>query len=137
MTVGMLIRLAGCILFACAPAANAAERAKAEVACTPTATPLEYDCTIKLIEARNKQPLNGVDVTLGADMPSMPMAHNVRPAKAIADETPGVYRARLQLEMHGDWALQINLAGRVRDRVVKRMRFEPAKRGGSSGRKHH
>jgi hypothetical protein len=27
--------------------------------------------------------------------------------------------------MHGDWVLKLDLAGPVRDRIVKSMRFEP------------
>ena len=63
-------------------AAAADVRAKADVACQPTATALVYDCAIKLTDARSGVPLTGVQVTVGADMPSMPMAHNVRPARA-------------------------------------------------------
>ena len=104
--------------------AAAAERAKADVACQPAAKPLQYDCTIGLTNARTGTPLTKVKVTVGADMPSMPMAHNVRPATAVPLEEPGSYRVRIELEMHGDWALQINLAGTIRDRVIKTMRFE-------------
>jgi hypothetical protein len=63
-------------------------------------------------------------LTVGADMPSMPGAHSVRPVKAVPEDEPGRYRARLELEMHGDWALQLNLAGPLRDRVIKVLRFE-------------
>jgi hypothetical protein len=101
-------------------------RARAEVACAPTARSLQYDCTIRLTDARTGAALAGVGLTVGADMPSMPMAHNVRPAPASATGEPGVYRARIELEMHGDWALKLDLTGPVRDRIVKRMRFEPA-----------
>jgi hypothetical protein len=100
-------------------------KAKAEVTCSATAKPLEYDCTIKLSDRRNGEPLTGVDVTIGADMPSMPMAHNVKPAKAMPGNEPGTYRANIKLEMHGDWAVKVDLAGPVRDRIVKSMRFEP------------
>ena len=31
------------------------------------------------------------------------------------------------LEMHGDWALQLNLSGPLRDRVVTMLRFDPDK----------
>jgi hypothetical protein len=103
--------------------AEAQTRAKADVTCAPTAKPLVYDCAITLVDAGGA-PLAGVEVTLGADMPSMPMAHNVRPVKGEPGSEPGVYRARLELEMHGDWALKVDVAGRVRDRVVKPMRFE-------------
>ncbi len=80
-------------------------KAKAEVSCAATAKPLEYDCAIKLSNARSGAALTGVEVTVGADMPSMPMAHNVKPAKATPGSEPGTYRAQIKLEMHGDWAV--------------------------------
>jgi hypothetical protein len=110
----------------CAPqTAFAQARAKAEVACRPTSTALQYDCTITLTNARTSEPLSGVTLTVGADMPSMPMMHNVRPVKATPGEKSGTYQASLLLEMHGDWALQLNLSGPLRDRVVTNLRFEP------------
>jgi hypothetical protein len=102
----------------------AAERARADVSCQPGAKALQYDCVIKLTNARTGVPLSKVDLTVGADMPSMPMAHNVRPVKATPTQEPGTYRAAIELEMHGDWALQLNLAGELRDRVITTMRFE-------------
>ena len=100
-------------------------KAKAEVSCAATAKSLEYDCAIKLSDARSEAALTGVEVTVGADMPSMPMAHNVKPVKATPGSEPGTYRAQIKLEMHGDWAVKVDLAGPVRDRIVKSMRFEP------------
>ena len=100
-------------------------KAKAEVSCDATAKPLEYDCAIKLSDARSEAALTGVEVTVGADMPSMPMAHNVKPAKAMPGNEPGTYRAHIKLEMHGDWVVKLDLVGPVRDRIVKSMRFEP------------
>ena len=100
-------------------------KAKAEVSCSAAEKPLEYDCAIKLSDQRSGAALTGVDVTVGADMPSMPMAHNVKPVKASPGNEPGTYRARIVLEMHGEWAVKVDLAGQVRDRIVKSMRFEP------------
>jgi hypothetical protein len=57
-------------------------------------------------------------------MPSMPAAHSVRPVKATEEQDKGTYRARIALEMYGDWALRLELSGAVRDRVVKLLRFE-------------
>ena len=113
------------MLTLCAPEHAAAQvRAKAEVACTPSAEQLHYDCTIKLANARTNEPLSGVGLTVGADMPSMPSMHNVRPVKATEGAEKGTYRARIVLEMHGDWALRLDLSGAVRDRVVRVLRFE-------------
>ena len=104
---------------------HAAEvRAKADVTCQPTGTPLQYDCTIRLLHARTNEPLSDVALTVGANMPSMPLAHNVRPVKATVGTAPGTHEARIELEMLGDWALRLDLTGKVRDRVVKVLRFE-------------
>jgi hypothetical protein len=100
-------------------------KARAEVSCSAAAKPLEYDCTIKLSDSRSGEALTGIEVTVGADMPSMPMAHNLKPAKAMPGNEPGTYRAHIKLEMHGDWVVKLDLAGPVRDRIVKSMRFEP------------
>ncbi len=104
--------------------AHAQVRARAEVTCRPASEKLHYDCIVKLANARTGEPLSGMRLTVGADMPSMPAAHNVRPVAATEDQDKGTYRARIVLEMHGDWALQLDLSGAVRDRVVKLLRFE-------------
>jgi hypothetical protein len=103
--------------------ALAADRARATVACTPAPEKLAYDCTLKLSNARTGAPLDQAEVSIGADMPSMPLAHNVRPVTATATGTPGEYQARLTLEMHGDWALRLKVAGPVKDQLVEVLRF--------------
>lgn len=103
--------------------AHAQVRAKAEVSCRP-AEKLQYDCVIKLANSRTSEPLSGLTLTVSADMPSMPGAHNARPVKATEEQDKGTYRARIALEMYGDWAVRLELSGAVRDRVVKLLRFE-------------
>lgn len=105
-------------------AAFAQVRAKAEVACRPAVEKLQYDCIIKLANSRTNERLSGLDLMVGADMLSMPAAHSVRPVKAEEDQEKGTYKARIVLEMYGDWALHVDLIGPVRDRVVKVLRFE-------------
>jgi hypothetical protein len=112
-----------------ATAALAADRAGAVIDCKATSQSLVYDCTIKLSNARTAAPLEGATVTVGADMPSMPMAHNVRPVTAAAGAVPGEYRARLELEMHGDWALRLKIAGPLRDQLVEVKNFNQAGSG--------
>jgi YtkA-like protein len=118
---------AGLIAAACLADAASAQstRAKADVDCKPAGQLLHYDCVIKLVNARTSEPLAGVTLMVGADMPSMPMMHNVRPVKATPGADSGTYQARLVLEMHGDWAVQLNLSGPVRDRVIANIRFDP------------
>ena len=85
-----------------------------------------YECRIRL--ARGGEPLTGVQVTVGADMPSMPMAHQVKPVKAQPTKTPGEYRALLDLEMSGEWAVKLRLSGAVRDQLVLHYTFtEPGR----------
>jgi hypothetical protein len=120
-----LIAVCGVLL---AAGASAAERAKADIHCQPAGAPLTYDCVLHLTEARSGTPIEGARVTVGADMPSMPMAHNVRPVAAAAAGEPGLYRLRLELAMEGEWALRIALAAPFRDQVVRVVRF-----GGESG----
>lgn len=117
---------AACVtLFLCpADVAQAQTRAKADVTCKPAGAALHYDCIIKLVEARGNAPLSGVTLSVGANMPSMPGMHHLRPVQAVEDEK-GTYRAQLILEMHGDWALALNVSGKMRDRVIKALRFEP------------
>jgi len=124
------------------PASAQNIRAKADVVCEPTKESLKYDCKIKLVDARTNAPLAGVTLTVGADMPSMPGAHNVRAVTAEAQGVPGTYRAVLELEMTGVWALHLNIAGATRDRVVKVLRFgddlatQPTKKHQHHNHKH-
>jgi YtkA-like len=120
---GAMIMIAAIVL--CTPqAAHTQVRAKADVGCQPAAEKLQYDCTIRLANSRTNEPLTGITLMVGADMPSMPAAHNVRPVAASEDADKGTYRASITLEMYGDWALRLDLAGAVRDRVIKLLRFE-------------
>ena len=117
---------AAVVLSALSVPAHAQVRAKADVTCKQAGGPLQYDCMVKLIDARSNAPLTGVTLSIGADMPSMPGIHHLRPALAVEDAEKGTYRARLVLDMHGECALQLNLSGPLRDRVVKLLRFEGA-----------
>lgn len=132
----MRILFALILAFAALPAL--AQRAHAELTCKFTGTDFVYDCTIHL--TRGGQPLSDVDITFGADMPSMPMAHNVKPVKAKAGKTPGQYEARLDLEMTGEWAVKLRLAGAVRDQLILKYDFDekgarPSAPAGSRPRK--
>jgi hypothetical protein len=95
-----------------------AQRIRADLQCRFTGTDFVYDCLIRLTP-----PTPRVQVTVGADMPSMPMAHNVRPVKAKPDKVPGQYRATLDLDMTGEWAVKLRLSGAVRDLLVLHYEF--------------
>jgi len=99
-----------------------AQRANGKIDCKATGTDFVYDCTIRLTQAG--KPLTGAKVTLGADMPSMPMAHNVRPSNAVPGPAPGEYRAKLDLEMLGEWAVKVRLDGPVKDLLILHYSFD-------------
>ena len=112
-------------------AALAGERVAADVSCT-AAEKLTYDCMIMLKGKKSGEPVEGAEVIVKADMPSMPMAHNIRPVKAVPGAMPGHYTATLELEMLGEWALTLDVSGPTRDRVVKKLDF-----GAASGEAEH
>ena len=122
-----MTRLPAALALFLAAASAAAQRLAADVDCRPTKHDLVYDCRIALKEAKSGKPVNGAEVSVGADMPSMPMAHNVKPVKASAGATPGEYHARIALEMFGEWALRLNVRGPVRDVIVKKLDFREPK----------
>jgi hypothetical protein len=126
-----------CFGFLISPGAFA-QKAEAVLDCKHTGKDFVYECRIKL--ERGGEPLSGAQVTVGADMPSMPMAHNVKPVKAKPGKAPGEYQARLDLEMPGEWAVKLRLGGPVRDQLVLHYEFDergarPVRRSGKSPRK--
>lgn len=116
---------------------QAAERARADVECTPTDQKLVYDCMIMLTGRKSGTAMDGVEFTVKADMPSMPMAHNVKPVKAMPTGKPGRYHARLELAMHGEWLLKMDVSSPARDTIILKMHFGASKgKSGSPGMKH-
>jgi hypothetical protein len=120
------------------PSAANAQRPQAELECRFTGTDFIYDCVIRLKSAGKA--LERAEITVGADMPSMPMAHNVKPVKAKPGKAPGEYLARLDLEMQGEWAVKLRLAGPVKDQLVVLYDFDdkgarPVTRAGKPPRK--
>ena len=110
--------LACCIaLLALTSSARSAPRPEVDLQCVAHGSGPLLECTARV--AVSGAPLNAAKLTLGASMPSMPMAHTVQPVPAMPTGQPGEYRATLQLEMNGDWAVQIDLAGPPRERIVQ------------------
>lgn len=131
MTRLFIVLVVGGIWLVAVPAA-AGERKVADVECKPAEKKLVYDCMISLKGKKSGTPVAGAEFTVGADMPSMPGAHNVRPAPAEPGGTPGTYRARVHLEMTGEWALKLDFTKPGRDRLIKKLHF-----GGMKGRGGH
>ncbi len=118
------VSIAAAFALAAAPAA-AQERMDADVSCTRVGQTMQYDCLLTLKGMLSGHPIQGAAIVVGADMPSMPMAHNVQPVQAAATDKPGQYRFRITLDMHGEWALKIRLAKPRQDLIVRTMMFKP------------
>jgi hypothetical protein len=120
--------IAGASLAAVAAVASAqVPRLRIDLGCQPTEAPLTFLCTVAVIDSADK-PVDGVEMTLSADMPSMPMAHNVSPVKAqpVAGR-PGSYQGRLTLEMLGEWAVRLRIEAPRPDIVVRKLDFRKDK----------
>lgn len=131
------MRFLVCLVFLVSQEAFA-QKTEASLNCKFTGKEFVYDCAIQI--KRDAQPLSGLNVLVSADMPSMPMAHNVKPVKAKPGKAPGEYQARLDLEMSGEWAVKLRLAGPVRDQLVLHYEFDergarPVRRSGRPPRK--
>jgi hypothetical protein len=117
------------------PAVALAQKTNARLDCKYAGKDFSYDCLIQM-----QPPMEGVQVSVSADMPSMPLAHQVRPVKAQPTRKPGEYRARLDLEMTGEWAVKLRLSGPMRDQLVLHYEFDergarPVRRSAQSPRK--
>ena len=104
--------------------ARAQERMGAEVNCMQVGKTMQYDCVLLLVGKTSSQPIQGAAIVVGADMPSMPLAHNVKPVKAEPTGNPGEYKFRIELAMHGEWALKVRLAKPRQDLIVHKMMFK-------------
>ena len=109
-----------------AAATQAAERARADVECMPSDQLLIYDCMIMLTGRKSGAALDGVEFTVNMNMPSMPMAHNVKPVKAMPTGKSGMYHVRLELEMHGEWILKMDVSSPARDTIIHKLHFGTA-----------
>lgn len=120
------------LALAVAPAA-AQSRLKAGLACAATAAHLNYDCTVRIAEAVSGAAVEGLTVEVKADMPSMPMAHNIPPVTAEPTGEPGVYAFPIKLDMFGNWAFSIRLSGPREDMLVEVLGFDADGHGGHHG----
>ena len=113
-------------------AALSAERPAVDVDCEPTNERLVYACSFSVKGRKSGQAIEAADFKVSADMPRMPMAHNVKPIKPEPTATSGTYQGKLHLEMTGEWLLKMEFQKPVRDIVVKKMMF-----GDHKGQKDH
>ena len=93
-----------------------ANMAKTQTSCMPHEQALIYTCKVNL-SVHNK-PVSNAGISVSADMPSMPMAHNMRQIMAVpVAGLAGQYEFVLVLEMAGDWRLVYNISSPFMDRL--------------------
>ena len=100
----------------------AADKKSAHVECATTEYKLVYECMIALTGKKSGQVISDAEFTVGANMPSMAMAHNVVPIPAH-NHGNGMYHVRIALEMYGEWALKLEFTKPHRDLVVTKLVF--------------
>ena len=90
---------------------------KSQTECTATSKKFQYNCNVLLFY--KKQPMSGYSGIVGAKMPSMAMAHNVKPVEFTEKEgMEGHYEFIIQLEMLGEWMFQYDISQPKRDRIM-------------------
>ena len=82
--------------------------------------------------------MSGYSGFVGAKMPSMAMAHNVKPVKfSEKEDMVGHYKFTIQLEMLGEWMFQYDISIPTRDRVMEKLIFDKTKSTASDKKHNH
>ena len=109
---------------------------KSQTECTATSKKFQYNCNV--IFSNKKEPISGYSGIVVATMPSMAMAHNVKPVKFTEkEEIAGHYKFTIQLEMLGEWMFQYDISIPKRDRVMEKLIFDNAKSNPSDKKHNH
>ena len=104
--------------------------------CTATSKKFQYNCNVLFFH--KKEPISGYSGIVGAKMPSMAMAHNVKPVKFSEKEgMAGHYEFTIQLEMLGEWMFQYDISIPKRDRVMEKLIFNKTKSTASDKKHKH
>ena len=109
---------------------------KSQTECTATQKKFQYNCNVLFFQ--KKEPMSGYSGIVGAKMPSMAMAHNVKPVKFSEKEgMAGHYEFTIQLEMLGEWMVQYDISIPKRDRVMEKLIFNKTKSTASDKKHEH
>ena len=116
--------IAGLLALVPAIALAAGERPMVKVECKPTEDKLVFHCTFEVMGKKSHEPIEGAAFKVNADMPTMPLAHNVRPIRPepVAG-TPGRYEGKIEVEMLGEWTIKMTFDEPVRDIVIEKVTF--------------
>ena len=109
---------------------------KSQTDCKATSKKFQYNCNVLFL--KKKEPMTGYSGFVGAKMPSMAMAHNVKPVKfSEKEDMAGHYQFTIQLEMLGEWMFQYDISTPTRDRVMEKLIFDKTKSTASDKKHNH
>ena len=95
---------------------------KTKTSCEETEKKLVYYCLVQI--TNNGKPAPNSIATVGADMPSMPMAHNIKPVPIFSNNIQlGEYQFEIELEMRGRWMFEYNFSNPKKNRVFEKLDF--------------
>ena len=109
---------------------------KSQTDCKATSKKFQYNCNVLFLQ--KKELMRGYSGFVGAKMPSMAMAHNVKPVKfSEKEDMMGHYEFTIQLEMLGEWMFQYDISIPTRDRVMEKLIFDKTKSTASDKKLNH
>ena len=109
---------------------------KSQTDCKATSKKFQYNCNVLFLQ--KKELMSGYSGFVGAKMPSMAMAHNVKPVKfSEKKDMTGHYEFTIQLEMLGEWMFQYDISSPERDRVIEKLIFDKTKSTASDKKHNH
>ena len=109
---------------------------KSQTECMATSKKFQYNCNVLFFH--KKEHMSGYSGIVGAKMPSMAMAHNVKQVKFSEKEgMAGHYEFTIQLEMLGEWMFQYDISIPKRNRVMEKLIFSKTKSTASDKKHKH
>jgi hypothetical protein len=66
-------------------------------------------------------PILAAELNVTADMPSMPMAHQIRKVVGRPLKDAGAYVAKIPFEMRGEWAIKIEVVKPLPKTIVRKV----------------
>ena len=92
--------------------------------CIPAKKSNQFSCRVMI--ADGTEPVVDQEIFVSAMMPSMPMAHNVKPAKLeMLHGMEGHYEFIIELEMLGEWMFSYDLQKPKKTRLIEKIIFDP------------
>lgn len=79
---------------------------------------LGYQYTFKVTKHGSGEPVDGAELSISTDMPSMPGAHHMPHVAGEPAGEPGAYKAELDFDMPGEWNLILRFKKPNPDQVV-------------------